>query len=94
MPVTKIEIKSRVPFAQGQEFGDVGSYEQLDGTVHFAVDPEHPANETVADLKLAPRDEQGQVTFSSTFASCGQPTRGRATAGCSWTCSTGGRRWR
>ena len=67
MPVTKIEIKSRVPFAQGQEFGNVGSYEQLDGTIHFAVDPEHPANETVADLKLAPRDEQGQVTFSSDF---------------------------
>ena len=67
MPVTKIEVKSRVPFAQGQEFGGVGSYEQLDGTVHFAVDPEHPANETVADLKLAPRDEQGQVTFSSDF---------------------------
>ncbi len=67
MPVTKIEIKSRIPFAQGQEFGDVGSYEQLDGTVYFAVDPEHPANETVADLKLAPRDEQGQVTFSSDF---------------------------
>ncbi len=67
MPVTKIEVKSRVPFAQGQEFGDVGSYEQLDGTVHFAVDPEHPANETIADLKLAPRNEQGQVTFSSDF---------------------------
>ena len=67
MPVTKIEVKSRVPFAQGREFGDVGSYEQLDGTVHFAVDPEHPANETVADLKLVPRDQQGQVTFSSDF---------------------------
>ena len=67
MPVTKIEVKSRVPFAQGQEFGHVGSYEQLDGTVNFAVDPDHPANETVADLKLAPRDEQGQVTFSSDF---------------------------
>ena len=67
MPVTKIEVKSRVPFAQGQEFGDVGSYEQLDGTVHFAVDPEHAANETIADLKLAPRNGQGQVTFSSDF---------------------------
>ena len=67
MPVTKIEVKSRVPFAQGREFGDVGSYEQLDGTVHFAVDPEHPANETVADLKLAPTDQHGQVTFSSDF---------------------------
>ena len=67
MPVTKIEVKSRVPFAQGREFGDVGSYEQLDGAVHFAVDPEHPANETVADLNLAPRNEQGQVTFSSDF---------------------------
>ena len=67
MPVTKLEIKSREPFAGGQAFGGVGAYEQVDGVVHFSVDPEHPANETIADLKLAPRDGDGRVVFSSDF---------------------------
>ena len=29
------------PFAAGKAFGDVGPYQQLDGTVYFAVDPDH-----------------------------------------------------
>ena len=67
MAVTKLEINSRSPFAQGQPFGDTGGYEQIDGTVYFAVDPGHPANEPIADLKLATRDASGMVTFSSDF---------------------------
>ena len=67
MPVTKIEIKSQNPFADGKVFGDAGSYEQLDGVVHFAVDPDHSANETIADLKLVPRNADGLVEFSSDF---------------------------
>ena len=35
--------------------------------VHFSVDPEHPANETIADIKMAPRDGDGRVAFSSDF---------------------------
>ena len=67
MPVIKIEIKSRTTFAGGQAFGDAGAYEQMDGVVHFAVDPERAANETIADIQLAPRDRQGLVEFSSDF---------------------------
>ena len=67
MPVTKMEINSRRPFSDGKSFGEVGAYEQLDGTVQFAVDPDNPANETIADLELAPRDAKGLVTFSSDF---------------------------
>ena len=67
MAVTKLEITSRQSFAGGESFGDVGTYEQLDGRVHFAVDPEHPANATVTDLKLAPRNAAGLVEFSSDF---------------------------
>ena len=67
MPVTKLEIKTREPFAGGQSFGEAGAYEQVDGVVHFSVDPEHPANETIADIKLAPRDGDGRVAFSSDF---------------------------
>ena len=67
MPVTKIEIGSRQPFAGGAAFGEVGPYEQLDGTVSFAVDPTNSANETVTDIGLAPRGSDGLVSFSSDF---------------------------
>jgi hypothetical protein len=67
MAVTALEIKTRKPFAQGMAFGGVGAYEQLDGTVHFAVDPEHPRNAGITDLTLAPRDAQGLVRCSADF---------------------------
>ena len=67
MPVTRLEITSEKPFAGGQSFGDVGSYTQIDGIAHFAVDPLHEANETIADIKLAPRNAQGMVEFSADF---------------------------
>ena len=67
MPVTKMEIKTRRPFAGGQSFGDSGPYEQLDGMVHFAIDPEHAANESIADLGLTPRGAEGLITFSADF---------------------------
>jgi hypothetical protein len=67
MAVTRLEIKSRQPFDGGKSFGDVGPYEQLDGIVHFSVDPGHPANATITDLSLAPRDADGRVDFSSDF---------------------------
>lgn len=67
MAVTQLEITSRQPFANGASFGEVGPYEQLDGLVRFAVDPEHPANATVTDLKLAPRNAAGLVEFAADF---------------------------
>jgi hypothetical protein len=67
MAVTALEIKTRSPFAQGIAFGDVGPYQQLEGVVHFAVDPEHPRNASITDLKLAPRDAQGLVQSSADF---------------------------
>jgi Alpha/beta hydrolase domain len=65
MAVTALEIKSCSPFAQGQTFGDVGPYQQLDGTVHFAVDPDHPRNAGITDLQRAPRDAQGLMRCSA-----------------------------
>jgi hypothetical protein len=65
MAVTALEIKTCSPFAQGETFGDVGPYQQLDGTVYFAVDPDHPSNAGITDLKLAPRDAQGLVHCSA-----------------------------
>jgi hypothetical protein len=65
MAVTKLLITSRRPFAQEKAFGQVGPYEQLDGLVYFAVDPHHPANAVITDLKLAPRDADGLVHFAA-----------------------------
>src|SRR4249920_1927121 len=67
MAVIALEIKTRSPFAQGTVFGDTGPYEQLDGTVYFAVDPDHPRNAGITDLKLAPRDAQGLVQCAADF---------------------------
>jgi hypothetical protein len=65
MAITQLLITSRRPFAQEKAFGNVGPYEQLDGIAHFAVDPHHPANQLITDLKLAPRDANSRVHFSA-----------------------------
>jgi hypothetical protein len=65
MAVSRLVITSRRPFAQEKGFGQVGPYEQLDGTVYFAIDPAHQANHLITDLPLAPRDTQGLVHFSA-----------------------------
>src|SRR5262245_10881434 len=65
--VERIEILERAPFAQGAAFGTVGPYERIKGQLHLAVDPSHPANADIVDLKLAPRDDRGRVTFIADF---------------------------
>jgi len=67
MAVSRLEIKTRQPYASGQTFGEVGSYEQLDGIVYFNADPSHPDNALIADIDLAPKDANGLVNFSADF---------------------------
>ena len=67
MAVTSIEIKEHSPYAEGMNFGATGAYEQLDGTVYFAIDPVDPANSLITDLELAPRNAAGLVEFSADF---------------------------
>ena len=67
MAVRSINIKERSPYAEGMTFGDIGAYEQLDGTVHFAVDPSDSANSLITDLELAPKNSAGLVEFSADF---------------------------
>lgn len=40
-------------------------YEWVEATVHFAVDPKHPANERIVDLEYAPRDDDGLVRYDA-----------------------------
>jgi hypothetical protein len=65
MAVAALEIKTRQPLADGRVFGSVGRYTQLDGTIHFAVDPAHPLNRCITDIDLALRDSDGLVHFSA-----------------------------
>ena len=68
MAVLRFEVTSRTPYADGQTFGDVGAYEQIDGILHFAVDPSLACNQSIVDLDLAPRDPQGRVRFEADFS--------------------------
>ncbi|NLE57548.1 MAG: hypothetical protein GX616_04255 [Planctomycetes bacterium] len=65
--VTRLEIQRREPFAAGHAFGDVGAYETLTGSLYLEVDPSHPANVRIVDLKLAPRNAAGRVEFRTDF---------------------------
>jgi len=67
MAVNRLEVHSIRPFAGGAVFGETGPYRQIDGIVHVAVDPDHPANEVITDIKLAPRDAAGRVHCSADF---------------------------
>ena len=67
MAVTKLEITSRHPFANGQLFGRSGGYELLSGTAHYSVDPKHNVNSLINDIELAPVDNKEHVCFSADF---------------------------
>ena len=63
--VVRIDIVSRSDFAGGKEFGSVGPYEIVTGTIYFTVDPKDPHNSRIVDLAKAPKNAQGLVEFSS-----------------------------
>lgn len=65
MAVTSFEIRSREPYEDGRPFGNAGAYERIDGVLHLAADPLHPANAPVVDLDRAPRDSAGLVHFEA-----------------------------
>jgi hypothetical protein len=59
MSVSHLEVTRRSPLAF--------DYERIDGRLHFAVDPTHPANARIVDLDRAPRDARAQVRFWGDF---------------------------
>ena len=65
--VIRIDIDTRSTVANGKSYGISGSFERIAGTIHFAIDPENPANQIVADIDYAPRNAAGLVEFSSDF---------------------------
>jgi hypothetical protein len=65
--VTGIEVLERSSFASGMNFGNSGAYEKIKGVAKFSLDPTAAANQRIVDLKFAPRDADGRVTFQSPF---------------------------
>src|SRR5579884_1897105 len=59
MAVVRLEVRSRAPFPFG--------YERVDGTVHYAVDPDSPANRAIVDLDKAARGADGRVSYEADF---------------------------
>ena len=62
MSVQRITITARTPFG---DFDGAGGYERIDGTVEFAADPAHPANQQIVDLDKAVRADNGRVHFTA-----------------------------
>jgi hypothetical protein len=67
--ITSIVVTTKTsPAFGGQSFGDVGQYEQLDGTASGETDPKYPLNAVIQDIDLAPRNSCGMVEYSMDFS--------------------------
>src|SRR5919112_5200679 len=66
--VLQIEVTEREsPVFGGTEFGAVGPYERLHGTVFGELDPAHTLNAGIVNLDRAARNAQGNVEYRSDF---------------------------
>src|SRR5215467_1759874 len=60
--VLRIEVTERErPVFGGTEFGAVGPYERLHGTIFGELDPTHPLNDGIINLDRAARNARGNV---------------------------------
>src|SRR5512141_1774337 len=58
-------VQAAVTRVDVTETTDLAGYERIAGKVYFAVDPKLPANRSIADIDLAPRNAAGLVEFSA-----------------------------
>ena len=65
--VKSVHTSERTDVLGGKTFGKSGAYERIVGKVNFTIDPKAPANKLIADIELAPRNEDGLVEFSADF---------------------------
>jgi hypothetical protein len=66
--VRRIEVTERErPVFGGTEFGAVGPYERLHGTVFGELDPTHRLNVGIVNLDRAARNTHGNVEYQSDF---------------------------
>jgi hypothetical protein len=65
--ITEIRIGTIEPFAEGQPFGEAGSYERVTGTAKGELDPQSAQNRDIVDLDKAPRNARGLVEYETDF---------------------------
>jgi hypothetical protein len=65
--VVRFVVEQRRSFAGGTSFGNVGTYERLDGTAYMEVDPSDPLSAVVVNLDKAPRNARGMVEYTAPF---------------------------
>src|SRR5262245_8191838 len=65
--VVRFVVEQNRTFADGTRFGDVGTYQRLDGTAYMEVNPSDPLNALIINIDKAPRNARGMVEFSAPF---------------------------
>lgn len=65
--VVSVDLYERNDVLGGRPFGDSGAYERLAGVIHFAFDPDRPANRRIVDLDKAPLRADGRVGATADF---------------------------
>jgi hypothetical protein len=63
--ITRIEIQSVEPFADGMRFGAVGAYERVIGKAYGELDPRAAANLPIVNLDKAPVNARGLVAYDT-----------------------------
>ena len=67
MAIVEIKVDAVEPFAEGQGFGDAGSYLRIKGVAKAELDPAAPENKVIVDLDRAPRNARGMVEYETDF---------------------------
>ena len=67
MSIVEIKIDTMERFADGQAFGEAGSYLRIKGIAKGEIDPAAPGNSVITDLDKAPRNAHGMVEYETDF---------------------------
>jgi len=67
MAIVEIQIDTIEPFADGQTFGEAGSYLRIKGIAKGEIDPAAPENSVIVDLDKAPRNVHGMIAYEADF---------------------------
>jgi Alpha/beta hydrolase domain len=67
MTIIDINIGAAEAFAEGQPFGEAGSYLRIRGIGKGELDPAAPENRVINDLDKAPRNARGIIEYETDF---------------------------
>jgi hypothetical protein len=65
--VKNVSIEKRSILGDGIQFGDKGTYEQLEGTITFTFDPYNTYNQNITDIKHGQTNQDGLIEAKAKF---------------------------